>query len=232
VASLSSRKFYNLAKHIFSFSRRSDSEPRHLRSHRCRSAPLTLPVTAATGDQIDRLWLARVELRSSSDVIEFLEWSGFRDSVGTVSGIFVDRRCGLISFEIVGAAAPDRARDILRCVLGRASTLQADGIIIVTNDPTSVIASAAEWHHLTTSLWRKAEAMGISLLNHLVLTDDGWKAIAHTYGAPRGALVETAGAPAGAGSDFPQNGAAFLRRDEPPGKSPPFTFEPRQIRRG
>jgi len=177
VAAPNARRFHGLAKRILAF-----PHPGTLVFGRaCRpareAARLFDPVSPATAEQIDSVWLARPELRSSSDAARYLERGGFDERTGTLTALFVDNRCGLISSDLIGAAAPLRRRDMVRRILGRASSYHAHGVILATNDPKGEIASTAEWHELTSSLSSKAEATGISLLNHLVLTAEGWKTI-------------------------------------------------------
>lgn len=178
MAALSSCKFHDLAERIASFWRPAGRGSRRQRSVARPPAVLFDPGANATGEQIDSLWLARAELRSSSEAADHLERSGFRARTRTVTALFVDSRCGLICSEFIDASVLVSPGEIMRRILGVASRCHAHGIIIATNDPDGEIASSVEWRELTTVLSRKAEATGVSLLNHLVLTTEGWKTIA------------------------------------------------------
>ena len=128
-----------------------------------------------SSQQADDAWLKRVELRGSARAIEVLETSGFRASTGMIQALFVDHRCGLIASELIGEAAkvdPDRA---VANILRLASSCHATGTILATHDPTGRVARTPRCRRLTMDLHRKGEAIDVFLLDHFVLTAEGWK---------------------------------------------------------
>lgn len=129
---------------------------------------------ALTGEDIDRLWLQRPELRSVERVRKYLERTSFHARAGTTIALFVDGRCGLIADATVGPNSKLRADEAVRYILQLASSYHAHGIILATNDPRGTLAASASCREMTEKLHSKGEATEIYLLNHLVRTSEGW----------------------------------------------------------
>jgi DNA repair protein RadC len=123
----------------------------------------------------DDAWLRREELRGSRAVIELLETTGFADQPQSTQALFVDNRCGLIASELLGDPHELRPDVSVRHVLERASTYHASGIILVTRDISGSIADSPSVRQLTMEVYRKGEAIDVFLLDHFVLTPEGWR---------------------------------------------------------
>lgn len=152
------------------------SQPLSNGSQRSHSAVRVLAqADALTGEKTDSLWLRRTELRSLNDVADYLESSGFNERPGMLNVLFVDCRCGLIRSQTVGKTAYAGSDETVRQILRSASDCHANGIILATHDLGGEIARSPSCRELTMKLYRKGEAIEVFLLNHFVLTADGWK---------------------------------------------------------
>lgn len=130
---------------------------------------------APSGERADRRWLERTELRSTRQVAQYLEETGFRSLKCGTDIIFVDARCGLIRSETLGtigsASVPNAAGRILRS----ASQCGAHGVILATRDLREDPHLHSAWSELTRALQSKGELIDVYLLDHFVLTKQGWR---------------------------------------------------------
>lgn len=127
-----------------------------------------------TGDQIDSIWLQRVELRSPRQIGEVLEQSGFAFRKGAMSAIFVDEKCGFICAETIDLK---RHRDIAcaaHSILRRASNYHANALILATNDLSGRPISSGKFNDLLLKLYHTGDAINVPLLDHVSLTATGW----------------------------------------------------------
>jgi DNA-binding MarR family transcriptional regulator len=127
-----------------------------------------------TAEKADRVWLARAELRSLKQVAEMLQTSRFFDLPGMMVAMFVDRRCGLIRSLQIDPATSSGLNDTVGKILRSASNCHAHGIILATHAPTSEAGYNSRSNQLTEKLSRKGEAIEVFLLDHLLLTPEGW----------------------------------------------------------
>ena len=130
-----------------------------------------------TGDQIDSIWLERVELRSPRQIGDVLEGSGFASRKGYLSALFVDEKCGLICAETID---PGRRKDICHTahfILKLGSGYHASALIIASNDLDGTLASSATMRELILKLYHTGDAIDVPLLDHVVLTAAGWTSI-------------------------------------------------------
>ncbi len=136
----------------------------------------------------DTQWLDRVDLRSLRAVNQYLRSRGFNCKTGILTALFVDNRCGLISAQAMGSASPRNPEAVVRRILLAASAMRAHGILLATHDPHAKYARTQRCRQLTDTLAKKSEAAGIFLLNHLVLTVEGWRSLPLMRGAREGIL--------------------------------------------
>ena len=129
-----------------------------------------------TGEQIDSIWLQRVELRTPKEAENALKQMGLALRSHSLSVLFVDKRCGLICAETMGLVDRGGGAEIVRRILRLASGHHADGVILATNDPGGRIADS--WYReMIMSLRQKGNAINIPLLDHFVLTGTVWKSM-------------------------------------------------------
>ena len=129
-----------------------------------------------TGEQIDSIWLQRIELRNPKEAEVALKQMGLALRANCLTVLLVDKRCGLICAEIIGLAERGGWAEIVRRVLRLASGHHADGVILATNDPGGRIADS--WYReMIMSLRQKGNAINVPLLDHFVLTRTGWKSM-------------------------------------------------------
>lgn len=127
-----------------------------------------------TGEQIDSIWLQRVELRSPRQIGDLLEQSGFASKDGRMCAIFVDEKCGLIRAEQI---SPDRNKSTgptMHRILRLASACQASALILATNDLSGRLASSINIKELVFNLYHTGDAIDVPLLDHISLTPSGW----------------------------------------------------------
>lgn len=178
MAAFSSSKVYSLIDRLF-------YQPHHGNSHALAPGHSGLDAAmrqlrldlALNGEQIDRSWLHRIELRSADRVIEFLERTEFPRRHGLLAALFVDRRCGIIATEYVGADPSDSINAVVRKILQLASFHHAHGIILALNDFSDAFHESRMCPELTKTLIRKGEAIDVFLLDHVVRTSGGWKSV-------------------------------------------------------
>ena len=130
-----------------------------------------------SGEELDRSWLRRVELRSSAQATEFLERAGFPERHGLLAALFVDKRCGFVASDIIWSAISIEPDELIRAILNSASTQHGHGIILATNDLPETFCHSPSWQQLIARLCWKAEAIDIFLLDHVVRTERGWKVL-------------------------------------------------------
>ena len=130
---------------------------------------------APSGEKADRRWLERTELRSTRQVAQYLEETGFRSRAGETDIIFVDARCGLIRSETLGAIGSANPRIAAGRILRAASLCGAHGVILATHDPRGDTRLHSTWNALTEALQSKGELIDVYLLDHFVLTRQGWR---------------------------------------------------------
>ena len=130
---------------------------------------------APNGEGADRRWLERTELRSTRQVAQFLEETGFRKRTGETDVIFVDARCGLICSEPLGPIGNADPAIAARRILRAASDCGAHGVILATHDPRGDRHLCSTWSALTSALKSKGELIEVYLLDHFVLTEHGWR---------------------------------------------------------
>jgi DNA repair protein RadC len=175
LATASPNRFHGLVERLV-YSRRSsphavfDIAPFHSRAVRAL-AEVDLP----SPRKADSVWLERVELRGPRRVINFLESQGFPPHSRSISALFVDSRCGLIRSDLLGTSAKFDPNRMVADILRRGSSCHASAIILASHDPVGSLASGARLRRLTIELYRKGEAAEIFLLDHFVLTTNGWK---------------------------------------------------------
>lgn len=126
-------------------------------------------------DWSDDDWLKREELRGPVDVTGRLAESAFPDAIGSLWAMLVDKRCGLIATHIIGKLESANVGQTPAEILRLASRYHADGVILASNDPDGELAKGRNCHDLTFALYEKGRAIDIHLLDHFVLTRDGWK---------------------------------------------------------
>lgn len=127
------------------------------------------------GDDADRSWLYRIELRSRERVVEFLERTEFPRRPGLIAALFLDKRCGMIAREFVALHAFASVEEPIREILHLASFHHAHGIILASNDSSESLSEARRRQELTRRLLRKGDAMEVFVLDHVVRTATGWK---------------------------------------------------------
>lgn len=135
---------------------------------------LARSATAAAAET-DDAWLRRVELRHTADVLAVLERNGFLHQRGKLAAMFVDEKCGLIELRLIGFAPELETNQAVATILRFASACHASGILLATHDLSGEIARRPDHRRLTLDLCRKGEAVETFLLDHFVLTPDGWK---------------------------------------------------------
>jgi DNA repair protein RadC len=178
VAALSSSKVSSLIERFFSLNARNPSLQRSTGASPDATVHALRTGQVLSGDEIDDLWLQRIELRSLKRVKGYLEHTCFRKRNGTITALFVDRRCGLIAEEIIGSAWSLRQPDaVVRHILRLASRFHAHGLILATNDPQATTARRNRYREMTMQLQRKGEIIDVFLLNHLVLAADQWTSV-------------------------------------------------------
>lgn len=130
---------------------------------------------APSGERADRRWLERTELRSTRQVAQYLEETGFRRRKGETAIIFVDARCGLIRSEALGSVGSASPSDAAGRILRSASQCGAHGVILATHDLRTDPHLHSAWSELTRALRSKGELIDVYLLDHFVLTNQGWR---------------------------------------------------------
>jgi DNA repair protein RadC len=175
LAAFSSSPLYSLINRILRG--RSDAHDPVFNAVRVGSSALRNFAQAElpTSEHADDAWLQRTELRDFDGVLQLLASNGFAEQTGTMQALFVDDRCGLIGSRRVRIAAGARPDEVVTEVLRVASSYQASGIILATNDLRGEIATAPYCSKLTWDIYRKGEAIAIFLLDHFVLTAVGWR---------------------------------------------------------
>ena len=176
MATLSSSKFHGLIDRFFALS--TNHVPTALFDIvRLEFAAVRAIVEAdaPSGEKADRRWLERTELRSTRQVAQFLEESGFRNRTGETDVIFVDARCGLICSEPLGAIGSNGPVIAAGRILRAASACGAHGVILATHDPRGDLNRCSTWSALTKALKSKGELIDVYLLDHFVLTEQGWR---------------------------------------------------------
>lgn len=128
-----------------------------------------------SGERTDRRWLERTELRSTRQVAQFLEATGFAKRAGETDVIFVDARCGLIRSEALGTTGRTEPLQAASRILKSASACGAHGVILATHEPVDDPFHYSSWRALTRVLQSKGELIDIYLLDHFVLTRQGWR---------------------------------------------------------
>lgn len=126
-------------------------------------------------ETMDQGWLDRVELRGPDKTRELLETSGFAEQTGMTAALFVDRRCGLIRLERIGAAASLDPQASVALALRLATECDASGIVLATHDLGGRVAGGRRYRRFTRELQSKGEAIDVVLLDHFVLTARGWR---------------------------------------------------------
>lgn len=130
-----------------------------------------------SGDEIDSIWLQRVELRSRKQAADTLDGMGFRSRPGCLCALFVDEACGLICAENLELAQPLDHSAMTRRVLRLASGYHAHGVILATNDPTGELQRSKYFNDFTMDLYHKGDAINVPVLDHLVLFAGTWKSM-------------------------------------------------------
>lgn len=130
-----------------------------------------------TGDQIDSIWLQRVELRSLRQIADVLEPSGFASRLSCLSALFVDEKCGLICAETIDPKRHWDINETTHFILKLASGYHASALILATNDLAGGFASSKIVRDLTLKLYHKGDAINVPLLDHVVLTVAGWQSM-------------------------------------------------------
>jgi len=111
-------------------------------------------------DDIDKL-LALVQARHS------------RSSVECVHAFFLDAGNHLLLDEIVATGTVNHAPVYPREILRRAIDCDAVGMIVVHNHPSGDPTPSLADHRTTRELARAAEAIGVKLLDHLIVSSGG-----------------------------------------------------------
>lgn len=130
-----------------------------------------------TGDQIDSIWLQRVELRSPRQIGQMLERSGFASRTGAMSAIFVDEKCGLICAETIDRKTHKNNNHTAHVVLRLASGYHASAVILATNDLSGCLASSKSIRELIIKLYQTGDAINVPLLDYVSLTESGWQSM-------------------------------------------------------
>jgi DNA repair protein RadC len=175
LATLSSSKLHRVIDKIFLFRRRFSAHAtfdivRRIHPTVRSLSEVALPVAGTE----DEAWLQRKELNPTT-IIDVLEAAGLAADRGRVIALFVDNRCGLIRLSSVGTVDDFSSRRLIDEILRIAIDCHAAGIILATNDPTKSIVRQKRSRDFTKRLYGKAEAIGLCLLDHVVLTAQGWR---------------------------------------------------------
>jgi DNA repair protein RadC len=175
LAALSSNRLYDLIERFIFSRRNAHSALFDIVPVQYTEVRFLAEADVSSGEYADYAWLNRIELVGWKHVAQTLEDGGFLDRPGTMSALFVDGRCGLISSLMIGAAADADAEQTTAKILRAASRCHAHGIILATHDLDEKVATAFPCRQLTMNLYRKGEATGVFLLDHFILTAAGWK---------------------------------------------------------
>lgn len=171
-------KVYSLLDRLF---RRSQPPTSSLRSDQWARHPNFFrhaEMAPMTADQLDSRWLERVELRSIRQIAELLEYSGAPKSRTSVV-LFVDRRCGLITGDIIGWDRNLVAGEVVRRIFRAASIHHAQGIFLLTGDKDGLLHRSRTFLDVMRQLHSKGEAIEVFVLDNLILTSDGWRRFTH-----------------------------------------------------
>lgn len=175
MATLSSSRFYGLVERVFGARRQVPQPIFDILRVEYPAVHALVRAEPPESETVDRAWLHRQELRGPSQTIQILENSGFREEIGITRALLVDDRCGLIENHLIGSTWAIDPDEVVARILRLASECHASGILLATHDVSGRNARSAPCQRFTMNLRSKGEAIEIFLLDHFVLTGEGWK---------------------------------------------------------
>lgn len=113
-------------------------------------------------------------LASSAAVVNYLFAHMAHQPFEQVRALFLDARNRLLGDEVVALGDSDRAPLSARVIVRRALELNSCGIVVAHNHPSGDPVPSAEDIRATARLAEAAAALGIDLLDHLVIARGGW----------------------------------------------------------
>ncbi|HET9510991.1 MAG TPA: JAB domain-containing protein [Sphingomonas sp.] len=119
----------------------------------------------------------RPVLSGAADLKAYLNLHLAYERVESVRLLYLDAAGRLIAEERLARGTPDEVPLHPRSVLSRALELEASGIVVAHNHPSGKCAPSAADLAVTQSLASGAEALGIRLVDHLVVTRRGWASV-------------------------------------------------------
>jgi DNA repair protein RadC len=124
-----------------------------------------------------RTTAARLESRplltTSNDLRDYLRIHLAYERVENVRVLYLDAARRLIADELVGRGNTSEAPMYIGTILGRALELGAGGILVAHNHPSGRMEPSEADRLITEQLAVSAEIVGITLLDHLIVTRTG-----------------------------------------------------------
>jgi DNA repair protein RadC len=112
-------------------------------------------------------------LSSSSVVVDYLMAALAHEPVEQIRILFLNARNGLIRDEVMWSGCVDTAPIYPRQVMRRALDLGAVSLILVHNHPSGDPQPSLADIGMTKDLRRSGEALGVELLDHLIIARSG-----------------------------------------------------------
>jgi DNA repair protein RadC len=112
-------------------------------------------------------------VRNSKDAYEYLKYMRNLKQENMV-GIFLNARFEVLKKKTISIGSVDRTVVIPRDVIIPALEVNASSVILAHNHPSGVSKPSREDILLTRKIKGSLELVGIDLLEHIVIADDGW----------------------------------------------------------
>jgi DNA repair protein RadC len=122
----------------------------------------------------------RIQISSSSDVYTWLKklWNGQIQVRESMYVLYLDRANKIIGYDLVSLGGINGTVLDIRLVLASALNTLSNGIILAHNHPSGQLRPSNQDIQVTQKLKDSAQTMDIALLDHLIITSEGYYSFA------------------------------------------------------